>query len=436
MKNVALVALAAAACSSPLPVIETFTVDNANPEAGAPVTFSFSVSGATRGIGIYPTPGPVDHSPVTVIPAGTAIFTLRAANENGESTRDITVTVRPQRALAIDTADALPGQVLPGAPVTLSWTTTSADSATLAEGPTGQPSSVAVNGSLVVNPASTTVYTLTAYNKPGLSPASVTARIVARVIVPPSASGFSADPPSITRGGSSTLRWNGNALSYSVSAGSTTFDVGPRRSLVVRPSATTTYTLHGHGPGGTTLASEPSIPVTVGGPAASTLSHAPVASAPFQLVADNCPSPCVAMTLRILATRVVSLRGAALNLPLDTTKVSFDPASFVLSPRWSSLASGRSTPPKAALGSGVLQDVLVLGLALEGTSTAPAQDVTLSAGDELASFQLMLLASSGVGPVFDGSALAATPGSPYKAMIQSASGRAANAIAVGKLDAQ
>jgi len=427
VKNVALVALAAAACSSPLPVIETFTVDNANPEAGAPVTFSFSVSGATRGIGIYPTPGPVDHSPVTVIPAGSAIFTLRAANENGESTRDLSVTVRSRPPLAINTADALPGQVLPGAPVTLSWTTTSAESATMTEGSTGQPSSVAVNGSLVVNPALTTVYTLTANNKPGLSPASVTAKITARVASPPSVTGFTANPNPVTQGQPTTLSWIGNASSYSVTDGTTTFNVGPRRSVVVRPQADTTYTLNATGPGGVPPI-PPRILVKVNSqPTTTALVYTAPGGGPLQLVFHGCNSPCTALTLKIVATSAVQLRGIALDLPLDTTKVSFDAASFGLGPALPGAV------PKAALGSGPLQDTLALGIALKGTGTAPAQDVTVAAGAELARFTLVLVPTGGPGTVFSGATPAA---SPYKAMIQSASGRAANAIAVGKLDAQ
>ena len=45
-----------------------FTVDDPNPEAGDPVHLSYSVTGATGGIGIYPIPGAVYDSPVTVVP--------------------------------------------------------------------------------------------------------------------------------------------------------------------------------------------------------------------------------------------------------------------------------------------------------------------------------------------------------------------------------
>src|ERR1700731_130755 len=96
MKRALALALVLSACSQKgsLPVIESFTVDNPNPEAGIPVQFSYSVTGAT-GIGIYPIPGPVDHSPVTLVPPSSMTFTLQATNDRGMSSRDIVVSLRP-----------------------------------------------------------------------------------------------------------------------------------------------------------------------------------------------------------------------------------------------------------------------------------------------------------------------------------------------------
>jgi len=339
---------------------------------------------------------------------------------------------------AITAADAIPGQVAAGDPVTLSWSTAEAERATLA-GAGGQPADVPVNGSLVVRPTATTVYTLTVYNKPGLAPASLTARMFARVRGLTSVGGFIATPPEILQGESSTLSWNGNATRYSITDGTTgaMLELGPRRVVVVRPSVSTTYTLTAVGPGGA-LANPPKTLVTVRQNPATGLKYDPPAiAAPLRLVAIcqtpgcTCDSPpCTSVTFKILATTAVQLRGAALNLPLDLTKVSFADSSFGLG---SPLAGAVC---KATLGSGALQDVLVLGIALKGSSTAPAQDVPLNAGDELAHFTLALLSGSGAGRAFDGASPAATAGSPFKASIQSASGRATNSIAVGTLKAE
>jgi len=335
-------------------------------------------------------------------------------------------------SLAITAADAIPGQVAAGDLVTLSWSTAAAERATLAEG-AGQPADVPVNGALVVHPTATTVFTLNVYGKPGMEPASIAGRMVARVRGPTSVSGFIATPPGILQGGSSTLSWNGNASRYTIADGTTgaILEVGPRRSVVVRPSVSTTYTLTAVGPGGA-LANPPKTLVAVSqNPATGLKYDPPTAVAPLELVADACVSPpCTSITFRIVATTLVQLRGAALNLPLDPTKVSFAESSFGL-PLDPPMAAAVS---KATLGSGALQDVLVIGIALKGSSTAPAQDVTLDAGKELAHFTLALAAGSGVGAVFNGAS--PTAGSPFKASIQSASGRATHSIAVGTLKAE
>jgi len=131
------------------------------------------------------------------------------------------------------------------------------------------------------------------------------------------------------------------------------------------------------------------------------------------------------MTFTIKAAAKTQLRGLALNLPLDTTKVKFDSATFA-----SSVPGAESI---AKLGSGALQNALVIGIAIKGAGTAPAQDVDFAAGDPVARFKLQLVPAGGRGTVFDGASAA---GTAYKASIQSASGRTANAIAVGTLEAQ
>jgi hypothetical protein len=399
-------------------VIESFTVDEANPDEGVEVHFSYLVRNVVR-VRMDPVPGNVTSSPITVMPFGNATYTLHAFNGKGDTvSQDIAVTVRSR--MSIDVADATPGQVAPGDAVTLSWATTSADGVRLTDGATGQASNVVVNGSTVVHPTATTVYTLTASNRAGRTPANLTAKLTARVAQPPAVGVFTANPSSITQGDASTLSWAGNATSYSVNG----TDVGARRSLVVRPSVTTTYTLRAVGPGGP-LANPPQTTVTVAPHPATHLSYGTPGPGDLQLVADSCGSPCSQVTLRIMATAKVQLRGLALDLPLDATKVSFDPASFA-----SALPGAVS---KAKLGTGALQDTLVIGVALKGAGSAPAQDATFNSGQELARFTLTLLTPGGRGIVFDG---ASTAGTAYKASIQSASGRTANAIAVGKLEAQ
>jgi hypothetical protein len=432
VKRASLLLLALAGCfGSPRPVIESFTVDELNPDARAPVQFSYLVFGAQT-VRIDPYPGEVHGSPVTVYPIVSTTFTLRAFNDDGvEASAHLSLNVRAP--FQIETADVSPGQAAPGAAVTLSWTTSGSERATLTDGETGQLSNVSPNGSAVVHPTKTAIYTLTAYNKPGRKPDFVTARLTARVAIPPTVSDFVATPPAIVQGDSTTLTWKGNAVSYSVTGlradgALTTFNLGPMRSLLVRPIANTTYTLNAVSSGGTLL-QPPTVTVPVEPHPATTLAYGAPGPGALQLVADSCPIPCAAVTLRIKApssASSVKLRGLAFNLPLDTTKVSLVAGSF------SKGAPMASAVSAATMGSGVLQDVLVIGMALEGNGSAAAQDVTLNPGDELAHFILALNPVGGRGTVFDGAA----PGSAYKAMVQSSSGRTASAIAVGRLDAQ
>jgi hypothetical protein len=417
---VVVLVLAGAGCfGNDPPVILSFKVDDPNPEAGVPVHFTFSVTGAAAdGIRIDPVPGPVVTSPVTVVPPASAVYTLSVYNVDGiYVSQDIRITVRP--VFAITAVDAAPGQVKPGSDVTLSWTTTAAGRATITDPTSGQVVDVATSGSMIVHPAATTVYTLTAYNKIDKPPATLTRKITARVGRPPSVSNFAVDNPSIVQGESATLSWQGNALNYSVSDGTSTFNVGPRRSLVVRPATNTTYTLQAVGPGGTSTAGP--VTVAVQAHAATSLTYTAPPSGALQLIADC--SPCAPVTLRIKATATVQLRGVAFNLPLDSTKVTFD--RFAAGPALTGAVS------KATMGRGPLHDVLVIGIAMEGTGSAPAQDVTLNPGDELANFTLGLVPAGGSGTVFNGAA----PPPAYKSSLQSSSARVSNAIAVGKLDA-
>src|SRR6202008_2292507 len=95
---------------------------------------------------------------------------------------------------AIASTDALPGQALGGAPVTLSWSITGGSPASISGGEIAQPLDVPVAGTTVVHPAGTSTYTLTAFNRPGRTPASMTAQITARVLTAPSIAAFAADP--------------------------------------------------------------------------------------------------------------------------------------------------------------------------------------------------------------------------------------------------
>ena len=133
----------------------------------------------------------------------------------------------------IDTYTRSPSSIYPEQSSTLTWTTTGATSCSINQG----VGSVAVDGSKVVSPVSTTTYTLTATNVSGSVTSSVTVTISKPVI-----NTFTRNPTSIESGESSLLSWTTTgATSCSINQGIGSVAVDGTRT--VYPAATTTYTL-------------------------------------------------------------------------------------------------------------------------------------------------------------------------------------------------
>ena len=388
-------------------------MDNANPAFATTVHLSFSVKDA-EAISIIPEPGEVNGSPVTVLPKGPTVYTLRASNPVGSSYKSITVTPQvPPGAAAVVRFSVLPAQAPPNTPRTITWKVNNAVVLQITGGLLPD-SFLPLSGQATDTPATTTVYTLSATSSIGYMPPVTVVTAAARVVQPVSIASFSAAPSTIAQGDPATLSWDGTAQSWAIGQA----DLGPAKSMTVRPSQTTTYTLTAKGATGDTETRTATVTVT---PRAGTgLAYAaPAASTGLVLLADACAAPCTSLTLRLKAAGAVSLRGVALDLPLDSTKVSLDPATFR-----SAFDTGASV-----VGNGPLHDTLVLGAARNGAGGVPAADLAFSPGDEVAHFVLALQPQGGQGPVFDGSLA-------FRAFIQSASGRAAGGVAVGRLDAQ
>lgn len=419
MRRVVTAALLVLGCGgSPPPQIDSFTADNSHPLPGAEVHLTYLVRGASS-ITITPEPGQVTSSPVTVRPLEPTTYKLRAVNKGGAVSKEVIVDARNPGAAAVLEFSVVPSQGPAGTPRTLSWKITNGLRTTLAGGASG---SIAIGpvGSSSDAPVQTTTYTLSATSSVGFTPAQITARAVARVVAPTAITSLTATPSAILQGDAATLRWDGTALGWAVAANAGSTNLGVAKSLVVRPSATTTYALTGTGPGG--VVGPRQITVTVTPRAATALVYTPpvVSSEKLQLIAACVGAPpCTTMTLRLVTAAAVALRGVAIDLPLDSTKLSLDPLTFV-----SALDAG-----KAVLGTGPLRDTLVLGVAMKGTGTAPAADQAFAAGAELARFSVALQAAGGQGIVFDGAAA-------FASFIQSASGRTPGGIAVGRLEAK
>jgi len=129
--------------------------------------------------------------------------------------------------------------VAPGETATLTWSTFGADLVSLAGAP------VTADGTLAVQPAATTAYTLVAQSSQVTDSDTRTVTIVVNPSpLPVSIDLFAATPARIIKGMSATLNWQvSNAATLSLDGAS----VAPAGSLEVTPLATTTYVLSANG---------------------------------------------------------------------------------------------------------------------------------------------------------------------------------------------
>jgi len=163
-------------------------------------------------------------------------FRLTVRNtDNQSASANVTVTTVAQRKAVIQFFIADPTTLQGGQSTTLQWRITNADSATLSPG----PGAVAQSGSLVVTPANTTTYTLTAKNAISQAVGNVTVVVqnpVPKILV------CTAVPMTINQGESTTIYFNTvNATSVNISPG--VGAVASSGSVVVSPTANTTYTI-------------------------------------------------------------------------------------------------------------------------------------------------------------------------------------------------
>jgi hypothetical protein len=217
------------------PVVSSFGASSQTITAGQSADLQWNVTGASS-VSISPGIGTVPSSGArTVTPDKTTTYKLVAGNLFGsvDQSAKIEVTgVLPN----IGGFGFSPDNIVAGQPATLSWNVTGADSVSIS--PTIGP--VQPTGQQSVSPGTTTRYTLTATNSSGNSTASAT--ITVAVGGAPIISTFSANPASINSGESTTLTWDVTG-STSINIDQGIGGVGSKGSTVVRPVATTTYTL-------------------------------------------------------------------------------------------------------------------------------------------------------------------------------------------------
>ncbi|MBU1750827.1 MAG: hypothetical protein KKA73_24360, partial [Chloroflexi bacterium] len=218
------------------------------------------VAGGTVDTASSPSPQPSFNATLSWTPnsAGTHALVVMAYNATDTASDPAIVRVNVQNSQAGNGAAptivafvADPPAITAGDSATLHWEV--ADATTVEIEPGIGP--VALSGSQTVSPGTTTTYQLMAYSEGGNATTSATV-----TVNPGGAPGtipvihvFAADPPVITAGDSSTLRWEvTDAASVEIDHGIGTVALSGSRS--VNPGSTTTYVLTAHGTGGNATA--------------------------------------------------------------------------------------------------------------------------------------------------------------------------------------
>ena len=216
--------------------VATFSSSPALIKTGESATLTWKTDLATS-CTIEPDIGEVDVTgSIAVSPDQNTTYTLTVAGPGGTTVRRANVTyVKPTAAIQADPEhlDAV------GQSSTLTWVFGNADSCVIDPG-IGE---VQLGGGMVVTPARTTTYTITATGPGGTAKDSVT------VSFPHPAVEIHADRETLDEGETATLTWTfENADTCSIEPGIGEVQSGD--SFVVDPDRTTTYTIAATGPGG------------------------------------------------------------------------------------------------------------------------------------------------------------------------------------------
>ena len=243
------------------PVIDTFTATKTTITEGSSTTLRWTTTDATS-VTLNETAVALDGSR-NVSPTVDTTYTLKASNSAdppATDTETVSITVSPRSPTASLSVD--PEEIFnPGDSATLTWSTSDATSAEIDEG-VGSVTPVA-DGSTTVYPDTTTTYTLTATGPGGTATDTATVYTVdfQRTLT----ATLTADPLSITRGGSTTLSWaTEGADSATIDQGVGAVTPVEGGSVSVSPTATTTYTLTAtSGEGDDAVTTTASVEVTV-----------------------------------------------------------------------------------------------------------------------------------------------------------------------------
>jgi hypothetical protein len=224
--------------ATPGPSIGFFTATPAAINSGGTSTLAWSVTNATS---VTITGNPSANLGLTgsipVNPTVTTTYTLTATNAIASTTATVTVVVNPAKA-TLTSCYASPTNIMAGESATLNWISTGATAVNITPG----IGAVALTGTYAVSPTATTNYTVTATGANGTTASCNIAVTVAAGQVPRIIR-FSATPPNINSGQSTTLYWVVENAGTSISINQGVGTVGENGSQSVSPTTTTTYTL-------------------------------------------------------------------------------------------------------------------------------------------------------------------------------------------------
>jgi len=169
----------------PLPEIISFTADDYTIMPGGMTTVQWEVREAESVELSGYTPQYCDawgecRGNAEVTPTGTIEYTLTATGPGGVMVDRLTIVVTTTpTAPIVESFTAAPTEIRPGTASTLSWDTTLATSVTIVGAPADSslPSTFTNDGTADVTPTATTVYTLTATNSVGSTPATATVTV-------------------------------------------------------------------------------------------------------------------------------------------------------------------------------------------------------------------------------------------------------------------
>ncbi|MBS2023118.1 MAG: hypothetical protein JST92_11945 [Deltaproteobacteria bacterium] len=312
-------------------------------------------------------------------------------------------------APVINSFTASPTTISLGNSATLSWDVSNATALSINNG----PGIVTGKTSVSVTPTQTTQYTLSATGPGGSSSAKVTVIVTAaqpKAVI----NLFTANPPSISAGNSSTLSWNvTNATALSIDNGVGTI-TGTTGTINVTPSATTTYTLSATGLGGNDSATAT---VTVNAVAGLRLEYQdPANTSAKKVILTKNTTLSTASKLYVdvkIGASAQSAFGLAMNLPLDHTKATVATTGAITLPAGVpplNPGSGTGATLGWAVGtSGPLTDIFTMGLARK-KSSASDSDVNLPASATLCTIEFDVVAAPDPanGDLFNGASLPAT----------------------------